>query len=423
VKRTAIGCGVYQDPSGGYWARPIISHRRTWRKLKAKSNRKAMVEANTGEFAAKSRRFSSLAQLWMDSGCPGKRGKCPVGTHLTEARARAISLNGFFGKFGIDEIQMIHLPAYADWRRRRMVRKANTGGRTVDIDLVTLSNIMRFAVMRGELKFNYVRSDRPRYQENIRHARSVMPESAEIIHQIAGELLQSVKSEVMGWLCFFSEFTGCRTSELLRLRTDAKNKLEAGFIEWLTPAELNERADDVLGHLYLGRRSKNGLNPWSKINAEFADMIRAFQAWHKLRFVRKDAPWFFPGTGAADVIVPGSFGHALKRVTKGFNLEHITPHGFRAFYATKRLRDGARPVDIAAEMGDKTVALIETIYADNAGGKKLWWTPADGVPAWTEWTTRNEVDSFGTTAGKPKKPTSPNPDEMVPRGGFEPTTN
>ena len=201
----------------------------------------------------------------------------------------------------------------------------------------------------------------------------------------------------MGWHCFFAGFTGCRTSELLRLRRDAKTNQDAGFIEWLSAAEQKERGPEILGHLYLGRRSKNGMNPWAKIGPEFAEMIRAYLNWHRQRFGVDGSPWFFPGRTAEECLAPESFGHAVKRIAAAKTFQHITPHGFRAFYATKRLRDGARPVDIAAEMGDKTVQLIEQIYADNPGGKPLYWSPADSLPAWHKWTPVKTMDSFGTT--------------------------
>lgn len=403
MKRTSIGGGAYVDVTGAYWARPTLNHRRTWRKLVATGARAAIKEANTAEFAAKGETFESLAKLWMDSGCPGKRDKSLATGQLEAAKVRAEMLVKFFGKFRSDEIRLLHLPDYAKWRRRRMIRKTTEGGRTIDLDLVTLSNILRFGVFKGMVDANHIRADRPRYQSDVRHAREVMPESAEIIHQVAAALLSEVRCEVMGWLSFFSEFTGCRTSELLRLRRDAKNSQEAGFVEWLSEAERKERADDTLGHLYLGRRSKNGQNPWAKIGPEFAEMMLAFFHWHDQRFNitwrrNRETEWFFPGHKYDTVIAKGSFGHSLTGTTMGLKLAHVTPHGYRAFYATKRLRDGARPVDIAAEMGDKTVALVETIYADNPDGKKLWWSPADGLPAWHSWLpTGKKVDSLWTT--------------------------
>lgn len=368
--------------------RITVNNRRTWRRLKATTIKNAIAEANQTAYVTKAKNFTALAQLWMDAGCPGNKSRPAIADQVEEIKGRARKLIGFFGKFDSNEIRLFHLPQYAVWRRKQMIRKSFSGGRMVDLDLVTLSNILRYGIFNGMLEFNHIRSGRPRYQENVRHARVVMPESAEAIHKIAHELLSYHSSEINAWLAFFSEFTGCRTSELLRLRTDAKNKQDAGFIEWLSENEKKERTDDTVGHLYLGRRSKNGMNPWAKIGPEFAEMIRAFETWRKTRKRYRTSVWFFPNrfnNSDKGPLGPTTFGNAVARAAKILELPHITPHGFRAFYATKRLRDGARTIEIAAEIGDKTVSLIETIYADNPDGRKLWWVPEDSLPTWQKW--------------------------------------
>ena len=50
----------------------------------------------------------------------------------------------------------------------------------------------------------------------------------------------------------------------MRLRRDAATDKDAGFIRWLPPEEVDERKDGVLGFLYLGRRSKGGINPYAR---------------------------------------------------------------------------------------------------------------------------------------------------------------
>jgi integrase len=401
LTRKAIpSTGVYQHFHDGvavteFSARVVINHRQTWRKLVATNLKKAITEAHQAEYSAKSKSFSALAQLWVDAGCSGKK-KRPDAVQLAAAKKRADSLVKFFGKFRADEIRLHHLPQYREWRVRQLIR-SNSGGRTVDLDLVTLSNILRYGVFAGMLEFNFVRADRPRYQTDPRHAREVMPASAEEIHKIAEALFVHVRSQVMGWLSLFSEFTGCRTSELLRLRTDAKTDRDAGFITWFTTDQIKDRDDGIIGQLSLGRRSKNGMNPYSKVGPEFGDMLKAFQRWHATMFGVDDTNWFFPGQNFHQPVSAGSLGHALVRVTKDLSLPHITPHGFRAYYATKRLRDGARTVEIAAEMGDKTVELINKIYADNPDGAKLWWTPADGLPAWQAWLPKESAASMTKT--------------------------
>lgn len=437
MKRTTIGPGAYLGSDNKYYARPVINHRRTWRVLEATTPRKAILEANQTTWAPRANNFETLTEMWLAAGCPCKHGHR---ANQKQPRKAAEWLIKYFKAHRLDEIRMARCHEYAQWRRKHIKRgnKANPhrGGRTIDIELVFLSNIIHFAVKLDLLDYNPIRSGRDRYQRQTRHARVVMPQTAEAIHQIAAEFLQTVRSEVFAWHAFYAEFTGCRTSEILRLRFDTQSKNDPGHIEWLTPGEIKDRGTDIVGHLYLGRRSKNGLNPWAKIGPEFAEMIRAHQNWYRTRFgtkiisrgpyapsrvpfgalaessdstldPRPSTAFYFPSRLPSERITDYAFGHALTRITRQLGLPHITPHGFRAFYATKRLRDGARTVDIAAEMGDKTVSLVETIYADNPDGRKLWWTPADGLPAWQKWLPKeNEKISVNNTISPKNSPSA-----------------
>jgi hypothetical protein len=51
---------------------------------------------------------------------------------------------------------------------------------------------------------------------------------------------------------------------------------------------------------------------------------------------------------------PSALAHALERICRNYGLPHITPHGLRSFYVTKRRSDGASDIVIAGEIGDRT---------------------------------------------------------------------
>jgi hypothetical protein len=176
-----------------------------------------------------------------------------------------------FGRRRANEIRLADLPDYARWRMRH-IPKSRTGERAVDKDFCTLSNVLNYGVSIGQLDFNYIRSGRPRYRKasDVRHSREVMPPNADVIHQMANYFFDYRRSEVFGWLCYFSMFTGCRQSELRRLTHDAKDETQPGFMR--------------PGYLYLGRRSKSGLNPWAEVCSEFSDMLDCFLRWHKTRY-------------------------------------------------------------------------------------------------------------------------------------------
>lgn len=406
-RRKAIqDTGVYQhhdlsgQPLPEFSARVWVGqspHRvRTFRKLAAKTAKAAIKEAATGDWQPKADLFDGLIDQWLEAGCPGRK---VAPKDLRQVNLSLPWLRKYFGKFKKDEIRPKHLPGYSAWRRKAIRR--GTGRRTVMLDWGVLSNIHHYGVEIGELDFNYIYRARERVQVKIRHASAVMPHNAEEIHQVAGYFLTSWRSEVMGWLSFFSEFTGNRHSELLRLDLNA-GRNQSGHLEWFTTEQIKERSDGFVGKLHI-ERSKHGINPWIGIGPEFAEMIAAFRNWHKTRFGigRPGQPhWYFPGE-YGKLLAANSFNHALNRATQVLGLPKINPHGFRAFYATKRARDGDRTIDIAYAMGDRSVAMVERTYILDPTGAKLWWVPADGVPAWQSWLPEKParsghiLDTFG----------------------------
>jgi len=70
-------------------------------------------------------------------------------------------------------------------------------------------------------------------------------------------------------------------------------------------------------------------------------------------------------------------------------LPHVTAHGLRSFYVTKRRSDGIADAQIAAEIGDNNVEMISQTYGDRppnwTGGQKLSFLPSEGLPAWRRW--------------------------------------
>jgi hypothetical protein len=69
----------------------------------------------------------------------------------------------------------------------------------VDLDLNTLSNVLRYGVSIGHLPANPVGIGRPRYQATsaVRHAREMAPASADVIHKIASRLFESHRSAAL----------------------------------------------------------------------------------------------------------------------------------------------------------------------------------------------------------------------------------
>lgn len=373
MKRKAIGGGVYKSEDGRFWSRPWVNRGRTWKLLEADTRKAAFKEAAVTEWDSETGSFAELSRLYIDAGCPNRRLESRDKEFCKPEKTRIESLDKFFGPMAAADIRLANIPAYARWRMRQAGR--GTKQRAVDKDTQTLSNVLNYGVGIGHLEINYIRSGRPRYRKSadVRHCRERAPRTADAIHAIAEELFQSVDSEVLAWQLLFSEMTGCRTSELLRLRKDARTPDDPGFVQ----------AD----RLFLGRRSKGGINPWAIVGAEFSQMLECFDNWHRTRFPK--SKWYFPGRIGNQPVNSGSLGHALTRICKHLKIDRITPHGVRSFYVTKRRSDGASDVQIAGEIGDKTVVLMQTTYGNRpdswSGGKLLSWIPSEGLPSWLRW--------------------------------------
>lgn len=372
---TLISPGVYHRAcDGAYFARPRIHGRSTWRKLKARTAKAAIKENANTNWHAPGGSFQELATAYLAAHCPNRRLEPRADAFTADETKRVQRLQKFFGRQPAATLRLADLPRYHAWRTKPGNHRFGTGNRAVDKELVTLSNVINFGVGMGLLEFNYLARGRPRYrrESDVRHSRDVAPASTEIIHQLGRFFLDQTRSEVFCWIGLFAQFTGCRTSELLRLRLDAEPE-QAGWLEG--------------NMLFLGRRSKHGVNPWSIIGPEFAEMITAFQTWHAARFPKN--PYFFPSPFGKNPVDAGSFGHALTRACAALKLTHITPHGYRSFHVTKRRSDGATDVQIAGEIGDKTVTLMQTTYGRRPenwrGGKPLTWLPQDSLPVWQIW--------------------------------------
>jgi integrase len=311
-----------------------------------------------------------LAAAYLAAGCPTRKQKFkrPSAAFITAEKRQAAKLVEYFRTQPVAEVNdLLQIEPYARWRLRQFEK--GHGGRAVDKEVQTLSNIINFAVFATKQeRINFIHSNRPRYHVVKSRARQRMPENADVIHQLCDYFFAKPISEVFAWITLFQMFTGCRTSELLRLRLNADPQ-ESGHV--------------AAGHLHLGRRSKSGINPFVPIGPEFGQMLDCFNRWHRARFL-KFAP-YFPGL-FGEVIGSESHCHALTRACRKLALPHITPHGLRAYAATKWLREGRTHAEVAAMLGDKTAALIGSTYADAPGeSAALSYLPSASLPSWLRW--------------------------------------
>lgn len=379
---TKIAPNLYQLAKHKFRVRIRLHGRRSWRTLKAQTVAAALKESVNVHWTAGTARFGATAALYVKSGCPTNHTKFkPAPDHFRdEESARCTRLVRYFGSRKLDTIELASLMEYAKFRTRG--QPAGRGTRAVDKETQTLSNVLNFAVfITRSIAVNPIRSNRPRFHTIKKRARERMPESADAIHALANHFFGRVRTECHGWHCYLAMFTGCRTSELLRLRLDATDG-QPGYVQRdFTPADISPLYASTVALLHL-ERSKAGINPWALVGPEFSAMLECFRRWHQQRFPENA---FYLPSPYGGAMGEKQFGRALEAACAELEMPPVTPHGFRAYYATKRLRDQIPPAFVAAELGDKTVSLISTTYAETPGRGRLSWLPSEGLPAWLRW--------------------------------------
>jgi integrase len=243
-----------------------------------------------------------------------------------------------------------------------------TGARAVDLELNTLKNVFKFAVRSGQLRANPLDLRRPSYCDSrtVKHCREYAPRSAEELHAHAAYFFSRPGSEVYGWQLLFEAFTGCRTSEALALRMDAKEH-EPG---WVTD-----------GVLWLAR-AKGGTNNWIKIHPALSDWLKSFTTWRTALPDKMGAGgWWFPradGQKQSPETLSRVLGQSSAIVCPG---ENRTSHGLRSYYVTVRRSQGASDAQIAIELGHRSgPGLIVQVYGE-ARPVALGWLPK-GKTAW-----------------------------------------
>lgn len=316
---------------------------------------------------------AEILDAYESAGFPDRHRRARIEkTRANEARNVGY-LRRILGPLEVSSLGAQTCDRYADLRRGETADNGRDGSRTVDTELQTLSNAMNYARRIGLTASNPLQHGRPRYNRasEATHARDCAPASGDELHLLARELAEDPHGEVLAWQLMISALTGCRTTEILRLRIDAAPR-QPGFIE---------------GDWLWIERAKSGVNPYVIMHPNLCACITAHRKW--LTRAHRGSPWWFPSPRRKGVPVEHtSLVHALRRVTAALGVGHRTGHGLRAFYVTVRRSQGISDVQIAAEIGDKSVALISSTYGQVPpgwrGGPELAWVPTDCSKAFWE---------------------------------------
>lgn len=393
----SVGDGVYQDTwskKKKFYHRPTINGKRKNRLLDVRTLTEAKqlkgtldsdqtkFEAGLGPDPYAEIAFQSvggLIEAYLAKSCPDKHHRARVGNTLETEKSNCARLLTFWKDRRADKIKKGDCAAYFE-ARLLTIRKGYSGGRAVDMELGTLCNVLGWAVDTGKLDAHPL-TTRTKFRDSkkVRHCRDCMPVDAAELHTLARNLFEDPRSEVLGWQLLLEAMTGCRTSEILALRWDAKE---------IRP-EVGEPGLIKDGFLHL-LRAKGGVNPKVEIHPDLADTLEALKQWRIAREMTA-SPWFIPSYRVpGQPVDPSALCHALKRIAplllgKG---HPRTSHGLRAYYVTARRSQRIPDAQIAAEIGDRTgAAIIASTYGglpeifQRKDAKPMGWAAKE--PAWT----------------------------------------
>lgn len=370
---------------------------------------------------------TKVIKAYVEAGYPDKSGTArPPGRHLEEEKRYCeILLKYFNADAPVTALTQGALDDYRDWRVKRMmsrkkkdgspVKLRGNGSRAVDLELNCLNNALRWALRKDKLRENPLAGRiRFRRSSEVRHCRAFSMESIEELHQVAGLLMSSRQSEVLGWLLLVEANTGLRSEEAVLLRMCDRSDEPGGLT-----------ADGRT--LCVARAKKSQLqNTHVEVHPGLREILDAHIKWHHNRYPRSQ--WYFPGRDAdgGKHVCKGSLSSALNRLyqayatfvkakqaaqqkrNRGKELEpeelalleqecpttpylakKYTSHGAgRAFYVYVRRSQGIEDAQIAYEINHTGgVTTLSTVYGlpakhwRDGKGPNMSWTPK-GKRAW-----------------------------------------
>ena len=306
--------------------------------------------------------LAALAGQWTAAGMPGADG-IPRGAGQQSRQrpflARALRWWG-------PQVPAAVTPGLlADYHSRRTAASSRGCSRSVDLELVALSNLCAWAYSRGLATGNPF-ANRPRFRQAaaVTHSSERMPASDEDLHRIIGWLFtQSDRHIAAGAYLMFQALTGLRPGEPSALRIDARqltHGAEPGF-RWVSGA----------GQEFIAvKRSKSGVNPAVLVTPALAAFLGAWLPYRAARF--PTAPWWFPDPEeTAKPLVEfgnsqqsGALGRALTAACSATGLPLCSPHGMRAFFTRCCLSAGDDFGAVASKLGQRSgAAMVARAYS------------------------------------------------------------
>jgi integrase len=331
----------------------------------------------------------AITGQWNAAGCPRPNGIPRGPDEQRRQREHLRIVDRWWADRPVVDADGLH-GQYARWRRDQ-ARGEATGNRSIELELVTLSNAFRWAAAERLVDANpFEHRESYRSAKAIRHAPDFMPGNPEELHRISRWLFatQAPLDVIAGAQLLFMGLTGLRRGEPGFLRWDARfdgNAPEPGHI-------FERELDGRRGQLLCVRRLKGGINPAVEVRPALSQFLNAWKPYARSQWpespfwfadpARKDRPFCRPEEKT------GRLADQLTRAVKALDLPERHAHGMRAYYVRVRRSQGATDAVIADELGESSGAkIIASTYgradAIRGDGRFTWLPGPDLEPAWT----------------------------------------
>jgi integrase len=298
-------------------------------------------------------KVGELIDDYITAGCPARKGHAKAIGTIQREKSFLSPVRVYFGDKIASAVALGDCDKYRDWRlsggyistykmhggHPRTMRTSG-GNRTIDIELMILSNAFALAVRRNVLNSNPLHG-RGRYSvaSEVRHCREVAP-TPEGLREIENWLRSRNELAIADLVCFLA-FSGLRIGEALPLTW--------GAVNW----------SEKLLHV---TREKNGIVPFVPILPEMEALLKNMKARAAGDLGDLLFPSPFDPKKPRDV---SAIRHRIKAACKKLEIGHVTPHGLRSYFVTQARQSGLTDAEIASLIGDKSgPAIIASTYGD-----------------------------------------------------------
>jgi len=293
-----------------------------------------------GALSSKCKTFPDLFEKYLEY----RSGHTSQNTQQGE-QSRKNSLMAFFGKMKIYAITARHIQQYVQMRL-----DDGKATRTINLELLVLRSMFRFAVDYGYLHANpsVVVKDLKRTDEEKKCARDKLDRLAscdQLANFLGAALKTSTGYQLYAWMMLMA-YTGPRPSEAFRLEWSDVNFAEDSVSYW--SRKTADSNGDEKRKVPIQPELKKVLLNWKKM---WTDKFGNSPRHNRVFFVPRQ-----PEKPSV------SFDKCWKQAITATGLKDFSPHSFRHYFISRALMSGVDILTVSRWVGHSSTTMIAKVY-------------------------------------------------------------